>query len=305
MSSPIIVGLALREDDDAPLALARIVSGFGASPLVLVHAIRPDLPGPIPIAAYQAMVHREAAEKLDEVASRLPRDLQVSTRVTECSPSHAIQSLVLEYGAVAAVVGSTTRGAVGRVLAGDTAAGLLHDTHCPVVVAPRGYRARVTGTVGVAYNASAESASALTAAVGIAIDRRRDPGAHRARAPAPGAALRVAGLPDHAGLRAAAPGRGADDRRPCPRLGPPRGERNGRGAGGRGRRGARGDLRAARPPRVRLARLRAAARRRRRERGPRAVAPRRVPARDRPARRAARSRALLVGGRGRAGRLML
>jgi len=170
MSSPIIVGLALREDDDAPLALARIVSGFGASPLVLVHAIRPDLPGPIPIAAYQAMVHREAAEKLDEVASRLPRDLQVSTRVTECSPSHAIQSLVLEYGAVAAVVGSTTRGAVGRVLAGDTAAGLLHDTHCPVVVAPRGYRARVIGTVGVAYNASPESESALTAAVGIAIE---------------------------------------------------------------------------------------------------------------------------------------
>lgn len=170
MSSPIIVGLALREDDAAPLALAKTLSGLDASPLVLVHAIRPDLPGPIPIAEYQATVHRERALKLAEAAARLPRDLQLSTRVTDGSPSHVIQSLVAEYGAVAAVVGSTTRGAVGRVLAGDTAAGLLHDTGCPVAVAPRGYGAGTIATIGVAYDASPESEKALTAAVGIALE---------------------------------------------------------------------------------------------------------------------------------------
>ncbi|MEZ0294662.1 MAG: universal stress protein [Solirubrobacteraceae bacterium] len=170
MSAPIIVGLALREDDAAPLALAQTLSGIDASPLVLAHAIRPDLPGPIPIAEYQEVVHRERSQKLAEVASRLPRDLQVSTRVTDGSPSHVIQSLVTEFGAVAAVVGSTTRGAMGRVLAGDTAAGLLHDTACPVAVAPRGYRAGAIATIGVAYDASPESENALTAAVGIPLE---------------------------------------------------------------------------------------------------------------------------------------
>ncbi len=170
MSSPIIVGLALREDDDAPLALAQTLSVLDASPLVLVHAIPPDLPGPIPIAEYQEIVHKEAAQQLAEVASGLPHDLQVSTRVTDGSPSHVIQALVSEYGAVAAVVGSTTHGAIGRVLAGNTAAGLLHDTACPVAVAPRGYRAGAIATIGVAYDASHESQNALTAAVGIALE---------------------------------------------------------------------------------------------------------------------------------------
>ena len=170
MSSPIIVGLALREDDAAPLDLAQTLSGLDASPLVLAHAIRPDLPGPIPIAEYQTIVHRERAQKLAEVAARLPRDLHVSTRVTDGSPSHVIQSLVSEYGAVATVVGSTSHGAVGRVLAGNTAAGLLHDTACPVAVAPRGYRAGAIATIGVAYDASPESENALTAAVGIALE---------------------------------------------------------------------------------------------------------------------------------------
>ena len=115
-------------------------------------------------------MHRERAQKLAEVAARLPRDLHVSTRVTDGSPSHVIQSLVSEYGAVATVVGSTSHGAVGRVLAGNTAAGLLHDTACPVAVAPRGYRAGAIATIGVAYDASPESENALTAAVGIALE---------------------------------------------------------------------------------------------------------------------------------------
>ena len=232
MSSPIIVGLALREDDAAPLALAQTLSGIDASPLVLAHAIRPDLPGPIPIAEYQEIVHRERSQKLAEVASRLPRDLQVSTRVTDGSPSHVIQSLVTEFGAVAAVVGSTTRGAMGRVLAGDTAAGLLHDTACPVAVAPRGYRAGAIATIGVAYDASPESENALTAAVGISLET--------------GAAIRVLTvlepLASHAGLRATAARGGAGDHRPGAGLDPPRGARDGRGDRGRGRRGARDQL---------------------------------------------------------------
>jgi nucleotide-binding universal stress UspA family protein len=52
------------------------------------------------------------------------------------------------------VVGSHRGGAFGRVASGGTAERLLHGSGCPVAVAPRGYRQRVTDKlrrVGVAF----------------------------------------------------------------------------------------------------------------------------------------------------------
>ena len=52
------------------------------------------------------------------------------------------------------VVGSHRGGAFGRVASGGTAERLLHGSGCPVAVAPRGYRRRVTDKlrrVGVAF----------------------------------------------------------------------------------------------------------------------------------------------------------
>jgi nucleotide-binding universal stress UspA family protein len=65
------------------------------------------------------------------------------------------------------VVGSTTRGAIRRVLPGNIAHELLSGAACPVAIAPHGYAehdARPLATVGVAYDGSAEAQQALDGA---------------------------------------------------------------------------------------------------------------------------------------------
>jgi nucleotide-binding universal stress UspA family protein len=65
------------------------------------------------------------------------------------------------------VVGSTTRGAIRRVLAGSVAQQLLSGGACPVAVAPHGYaeeQDRDLATVGVAFDGSEEAERALAGA---------------------------------------------------------------------------------------------------------------------------------------------
>ena len=69
------------------------------------------------------------------------------------------------------VVGSHRGGAFGRVASGSTAERLLHGSGCPVAVAPRGYRRRVTDKlrrVGVAFVGTPDGLEAVRHAAGLA-----------------------------------------------------------------------------------------------------------------------------------------
>ena len=68
------------------------------------------------------------------------------------------------------VVGSSRRGALGRLLPGTTAERLLHDAPCPVAVAPRGYSGGDIRRIGVAYDGSPEADAALRAAESLALE---------------------------------------------------------------------------------------------------------------------------------------
>jgi nucleotide-binding universal stress UspA family protein len=169
MSRPVIVGLALREDDPAPIRLGLALAGLSGAPIVLVHALPREAPGRLPVPEYTAMMREAAQDKLRAAVDALPDGTAASTCVVDGSPSHGLQEAAEELGAVAVVVGSTHRGRLGRVLGGHVAAGLMHDTPCPVAVAPRGYEpSDIPRRIGVAYDGSPESDAALSAAVGIA-----------------------------------------------------------------------------------------------------------------------------------------
>ena len=91
--------------------------------------------------------------------------------IAELSPAKAIQAMATSEGASLIVIGSSHRGAVGRVLAGTTAERLLHGAPCPVAVAPAGFHAdddHAIDTIAVAYDRSDEAKSALLAATAIA-----------------------------------------------------------------------------------------------------------------------------------------
>jgi nucleotide-binding universal stress UspA family protein len=96
----------------------------------------------------------------------------VETRsIEDLSPPQALHMLADVHAAGLVVIGSSHRGAAGRVLAGTTAERLLHGAPCSVAVVPRGWRDRPSHairTIGVAYDASDESKAALSAGVAAA-----------------------------------------------------------------------------------------------------------------------------------------
>lgn len=89
---------------------------------------------------------------------------------------HALREVASEFGAGLIIVGSTHRGAFGRIALGSTADRVLEDAPCPVMVAPRGFRDEGGGLerIGVAFVDTPGGRSALR--VGGAIAKRT--GAH-------------------------------------------------------------------------------------------------------------------------------
>ena len=82
------------------------------------------------------------------------------------SVGRGLHQLAADYGADLLVVGSCRRGSIGRLLRGDDTQGSLSGAPCAVAVAPHGYgeASRDIETIGVAYNGSPESETALAAA---------------------------------------------------------------------------------------------------------------------------------------------
>jgi len=88
------------------------------------------------------------------------------------SGARALHDLAVERGASLVVVGSSHSGRLGRVLPGATAERLLHDSACPVAVAPHGYAERpprTLGEVGVAWDGGPEADAALALAPTLAV----------------------------------------------------------------------------------------------------------------------------------------
>jgi nucleotide-binding universal stress UspA family protein len=91
--------------------------------------------------------------------------------VPSSSPARGLAGLAEEEGAAMVVAGSHRSGAFGRVASGGTAERLLHGSGCPVALAPRGYRRRVTDKlrrIGVAFVDTPDGQEAVRHAVDLA-----------------------------------------------------------------------------------------------------------------------------------------
>jgi nucleotide-binding universal stress UspA family protein len=115
-------------------------------------------------------LREDARSQLLAVAVALAGEVEVSTHVQFGSPAGVMHDLAEQLDPAAIVVGSTHRGPVGRLLMGDVAAGLLHGSPCPVVIAPRGYDATPeadAARIGVAFDGTPESDEALAFALAV------------------------------------------------------------------------------------------------------------------------------------------
>jgi nucleotide-binding universal stress UspA family protein len=98
-------------------------------------------------------------------ATRALAGIDVSTlALGSRSPAEALHDVAEAEQAEAVVLGSTHRGALGRIRPGSVGERLLDGAPCSVVVAPRGFARREhfgLGVVGVAYDGTEESRIAL------------------------------------------------------------------------------------------------------------------------------------------------
>jgi nucleotide-binding universal stress UspA family protein len=167
----ILVGYDGSDGGRDALELARVLAE-ATDASVLVAAVLPYGPLPIPYEMLEEEEAERAQPLFDEARERLG-ELEIETRAFGGgTPAGVINDLAEREEVETIVIGSPHRSAVGRVLLGSVADGLLHGAPCETVTAPRGYAAEQHGpfrTIAVAYDDTAEAKAALARAEALAL----------------------------------------------------------------------------------------------------------------------------------------
>jgi nucleotide-binding universal stress UspA family protein len=169
----VLVGYDGGETSEDALALALALAGHsGTVTAACTYWWQPLSARVFKSRPGEMRMRADAAEVLARLSKR-EGDTLVTVPAPGTTPAHALLDLIEDRGYDLAVVGSTHRGGIGRVLAGTTADVLLHDGSCAVGVAPVGYRehSRVLRRIGVAFDGSDASRPALAAARALAAER--------------------------------------------------------------------------------------------------------------------------------------
>ena len=167
MTAPIVVGVDGTGSGQDAVALAARLARATGDPLI-VACVYPE--GRRSSLATTEV--RGPAAKALEAARELADEAGAEYRtVASSSPARGLAELAEEEGAAMVVVGSHRSGAFGRVASGGTAERLLHGSGCPVAVAPRGYRRRITDKlrrIGVAFVDTPDGHEAVRQAADLA-----------------------------------------------------------------------------------------------------------------------------------------
>jgi nucleotide-binding universal stress UspA family protein len=167
MTAPIVVGVDGTGSGLDAVALATRLSRATGDPLI-VACVYPEGRR----SSLDAAEVRGPAAKALEAAAELAEEAGAEYRTApSSSPARGLAELAEEEGAAMVVAGSHRSGAFGRVASGGTAERLLHGSGCPVAVAPRGYRRRVTDKlrrIGVAFVDTPDGREAVRHAADLA-----------------------------------------------------------------------------------------------------------------------------------------
>jgi nucleotide-binding universal stress UspA family protein len=171
MFNTIVIGVDGREGGRDALTLAGRLALLNGGELIAVRALPFDYyvsrAGSPP---YSSLAEQDAKAELEQALEEA--ELTGAIRVLgDTSPARALHRVAEESHADLIVVGSTHHSAVGRVLAGDDAAGTVHGSPCPVAVAPRGLADQEwphVSRIGVGYDGGPEATQALAFAARLA-----------------------------------------------------------------------------------------------------------------------------------------
>jgi nucleotide-binding universal stress UspA family protein len=170
MYSKVIAGYFGTDLSQDALALGTVLARATGARLLVVSVVGGEYPYAPGAEDRQRDQQAHAETVLAEAVAGI-EGVEVETRaVIARSPAQGLHDLAAAEAADVLVLGSSHRGAIGRVLAGSVAERLLHGSPCAVAVAPSGYRERGDDlrVVAVGFNGSPESRIALAQAAGIA-----------------------------------------------------------------------------------------------------------------------------------------
>jgi nucleotide-binding universal stress UspA family protein len=169
----IIIGYDERASARDALALGRELADVSGDRLLLISVFPYDA-----TAMGAELFERFLAEDGERVFAPVRDELGdlIETRaVGKDSAARALHEIAEDEQASMVVVGSTERGAVGRVMPGSVGERLLQGAPCPVAVAPRGFaerEGRSLQRLAVAFDGSRQSWAALAFARELAARTR-------------------------------------------------------------------------------------------------------------------------------------
>jgi len=171
MSGVILVGVDEREPSRDAVALGAALAEALHDELVLLHVYPYD-----PLAEsllIGQMTIEDVKDQSLEIVRKAAEDAPPGTRTLIAPSTSVVAGLHDEaerLGAEMIVIGSSGRGAIGRILLGSHTERVLHSAPCAVAVAPRGLRERgwTARTVAVGFDGSDEARQALEVARRIA-----------------------------------------------------------------------------------------------------------------------------------------
>ena len=170
----VLLGLPRRRGATAAVQLAAQLARSLREDLIVCTVV----PAPWPAgvgridAEYQQHLDEAAAEALARARASAPEDVAATFHVERARSTPAGLLHVAERtGADLLVLGSARSGGIGRVSFGGVTERLLHSSHIPVALAPRGFRCRPATRVTrltAAFGAAEGSAGFVLAAAGMA-----------------------------------------------------------------------------------------------------------------------------------------
>jgi nucleotide-binding universal stress UspA family protein len=165
MFKNVLVGVDGTANGRDAIALASRLADPAAKP-TLVHVHAGEFHSLHATTAALLTEEEQASMKLLE-DERAATDVDAKLlSVVAPSPGAGLHRVAEENGADLLVVGSCGRSALGRAMLGDDARAALNGAPCAVAIASRGYATHPSplAKVGVAYNSSPESETALSSA---------------------------------------------------------------------------------------------------------------------------------------------
>lgn len=168
MLPPIVIGAHPKRRDREPIELGLALARLTHAPMDVVGTFLFDTTPHRTATDEYCRVLREEVEQAAGDADRPSGEVRV--HVLPGSPARALYEKASEAGAGLIVVGSTHRGAVGRITLSTTADRVLQQAPCPVAVAPRGVddEDEARQGVAVAFVDTPGGRSALRAGAAIA-----------------------------------------------------------------------------------------------------------------------------------------